>query len=301
MGLFAKFFPRKAASDSSPLANSLPVVRGYQIVYDDITRGQRDPGFEALENSGSGRQDWYEYWPIRNYLRTMSLDESTLYGFVSPQFYAKTHLSAADVRRFIESSADADVFTFSPFPCHGASFLNVFEQGNFFDPGFLQIATEFFERIENKTKLRELVNHSGNVVYCNYLFAKPRFWREWVRICDQLFDATEGEESCKSLNEQIQYCKENGESSVVDRKVFIMERVAPYLLASSNRFSTINFPIQQMPVSQTHINLRSQISVLDDLKRRYLETGRSEMLEQYRLEQRNVMAVAWPGYELPNS
>jgi len=32
---------------------------------------------------------------------------------------------------FLRQAGDADIVTFSPFPCHAAVFVNVFEQGEF--------------------------------------------------------------------------------------------------------------------------------------------------------------------------
>lgn len=295
MSLLGRLFAKSTPTGSPSLVRQPSPVKGYQIVYDDASRSQLDPGFEALENHGSARPDWFEYWPIRNYLRTATLDESTLYGFVSPQFYEKTRLSAAKVHHFIHLSEDADVYTFSPFPCHGATFLNVFEQGGFFTPGFVQLANAFFEDIGESCNLGELVNHWGTTVFCNYFFAKPRFWREWLRICELLREKTDAAAYSESLNEELLYVRENGESKTVQNKVFILERIASYILARNEGFKAINFPALLMPVSGTHINLVLEIYLLDELKRRYLQTGNTALLDQYRCEQKHVIKIAWPG------
>jgi len=293
VSVFAKLFKKKEIPDSLPSAKNARLVRGYQIVYDGATRAEKDPGFEPMENANSDRPDWFEYWPIRNYLHTMPLDESALYGFVSPRFHEKTGLSAAEVSRFIQSSEDADVYSFSPFPCHGASFLNVFEHMDFFFNGFVDHVAGFFAKFDPALDLRQLVNHSDNAIFSNFFFAKPAFWREWSRICDQLHEDTK--DGQHFLNSECTYTKGDGSTKIVQAKVFAMECVASYLLARSRKFSSIGYPLRLMPVSRAFETLRLETSLLDELKRQWLKTGEAKFLEQYRLEQKRVIAVGWPG------
>ena len=56
-------------------------IRAFQIFYDDETRAALDGRFEPLDNSAGERPDWYEYWPIRNYLRANELRDGVFYGF----------------------------------------------------------------------------------------------------------------------------------------------------------------------------------------------------------------------------
>lgn len=296
MSVLAKLFRKNKIADLPPPATTPRRISGYQIVYDEVTRKQRDPGFEPLENADSEQPGWFEYWPIRTYLHTTPLDESTLYGFVSPGFFEKTRLSAAEVDRFIQSSDDADVYSFSPFPCNGASFLNIFESMDFYFRGIQGHAADFFSQFDPAVDLRQMVNHSGNVIFCNFFFAKPKFWREWLRICDQLHEDTK--DGQHYLNSKCPYGREDGNVKIVEAKVFVMECVASYLLASSNRFSNINYPTRLMPVGRGFPPLRFELGLLDELKRQYLQTGESKFLEQYRLEQKRVIATVWPGREL---
>lgn len=299
MSVLGKLFGKKKLPHSSPQARSPRRISGHQIVYDDSTRGERDPGFSPLENANSEEPDWYEYWPIRTYLHSTPLDESTWYGFVSPRFYEKTGLSAAEVYRFInQSPEDADVYAFSPFPCHGTSFLNVFEHMDFFFQGFAEHAENFFAQFDPALDTRTLVNHSDSAIFSNFFFAKSKFWSEWLRICDQLYEDTR--DGRHVLNSKCSYAKADGSQKILPAKVFAMECVASYLLASSSRFSCISYPLGLMPLSRAHENLRSEGVRLDELKRQWLATGQPKFLEQYRIEQKHVIAAAWPGQELLN-
>jgi hypothetical protein len=270
-------------------------VHGHQIVYNSATREGADPDFEHLENAGSERADWFEYWPIQKFLRDNTLDESAVYGFLSTKFSAKTSLSGVDALRFMEASGDADVFTFSPFPQHGAFFLNVFEQGQFFDAEFFQSANDFFRSIDPAVDVRRLINHSGNLVYSNFFFAKPRFWREWLRVCDILFKAAEDGPCRKLLCEDLVYTTSDGTTKVVQRKVFIMERVASYLLARHHNYVVVNYPIWKMQLFDIPLEFVPDIYSMDDLKKTmHAHAGDAALLKKYRNEQRRIIPSVWP-------
>src|ERR1700691_5969227 len=167
---------------------AMPAVHVHQILNYYTPREALDPGFLLLDNSANERPDWYEYWPIRKYLREQPLDEDACYAFLSPKFRLKTNLGAAQVREFIErAGADIDVFLFSPSIHNSAYYWNVFEHGESEHPGLAGIAARFVARIDPATRLDELVSDSRNTVHSNYFIAKPRFWRAWVEGHEAVF------------------------------------------------------------------------------------------------------------------
>jgi len=293
LNFFSAIFSRKEPP-APPPARQHRLVKAYQITYDSATSRQRDAGFEPLDNANSSEPDWYEYWPIRGYLNTASLDESAVYGFVSPLFGEKTGLSAKHVEAFIQSSQEADVYAFSPFPSHGASFLNVFEHSDFFLPGFTSHADAFFRQFDPGIDLHHLVNHAGNTIFSNYFFAKPRFWRQWLAVCDRLYEETQNAPQ-HYFNLVCDYAKEDGGVKAVPVKVFVAECVASYLLATRpGEFSCVSYPLQYMPMSRDHSHLRPETLAMDKLKREWQETGKQEILAQYRMAQKQMIAKAWP-------
>ena len=68
----------------------MPAVFIYQILTPLVSTRDLDPGFLVLDNSENARPDWFEYWPIRQFLLAKSLDENAFYGFLSPRFQSKT-------------------------------------------------------------------------------------------------------------------------------------------------------------------------------------------------------------------
>src|SRR5690606_24032848 len=124
------------------------------------------------------RADWYEYFPIRRFLQREALDEDAFYGFLSPKFGRKTGWQHADVVQFVQQAAPtSDVVLFSPQPDMGAFFLNVYEQGETFDPGFIDVAAAWLAQVGRPAPLRRLVMDSRQIVFSNYFVARPAFWR----------------------------------------------------------------------------------------------------------------------------
>jgi hypothetical protein len=213
----------------------MPAAHVYQILNYYTRREDLDAGFRVLDNSSNERPDWYEYWPIRRFLLSEPLDESAFYGFLSPKFRLKTNLSAAMVSEFIaRAHPDTDVCLFSPSIHNAAYFLNVFEHGESEHPGLKAAASRFFERIGRPCDLDELVSDSRSTVHSNYFIARPRFWRAWLEVNEQLYRIAEtpGDPLGRLLSAPTAY---RGRTEV-HMKIFVMERIATWLLTRDSSF-----------------------------------------------------------------
>ena len=81
-------------------------VHLFHIGYSDETVQLKEPGYALLDNRRNQRPDWYESWPIREFLLQNKLDEDAYYGFFSPKFHMKTGLDANEVKQFISTRND---------------------------------------------------------------------------------------------------------------------------------------------------------------------------------------------------
>jgi hypothetical protein len=257
-------------------------VHAYQILNHYTSRQDLDPGFEVLDNSSNERPDWYEYWPIRRFLQNESLDENAFYGFLSPKFKLKTNLSAADVADFIRGSdATTDVVLFSPSIHNSAFYLNVFEHGNAEHPGLMQVAQDFFARLNHPQPLKNLVSDSRNTVHSNYFIARPKFWRAWLNITEQLFAIAETAQD--SLGMQLRTPTHYRGRREVQMKIFLMERIATWILVTDNSFAArAHDPF----VSRSRIYKLPVAIICDALKIAYTTQGRRQYLDVFLLLRR---------------
>ena len=226
----------------------------------------------VLDNSSNERPDWYEYWPIRKFLLNEKLDDDSFYGFLSPSFKYKTNLSISAARDFVKrEGADADIVLLSPSIHLTAYYWNVFKFGEACHPGLFDTATEFFERIGQPTDLDMLVTNSRNEIYSNYMFAKPRFWRAWLSITEQLIAFAESptDEFGKQLRKPTSY---RGHQNA-QIKIFIMERIPTWLLARDSKFCAC---VRDPFVARSRLHKLPGALICDALKIAYVSTGHQE-------------------------
>jgi hypothetical protein len=213
----------------------MPTLHLYQILNHYTSPADLDPGFSVLDNSSNERPDWYEYWPIRNFLLSTPLDEHAYYGFLSPKFRHKTNLTAAQVRDFIEQSQPApDVVLFSPSIHNSAYYLNVFEHGEAEHPGLAGVAAQLFARLGRTLDVAAFISDSRNTVHSNYFIAKPRFWRAWLAVTERMYAIAETPSD--PLGEALRTPTTYRGSRNVQMKIFVMERIATWLLVTDPSF-----------------------------------------------------------------
>jgi hypothetical protein len=260
-----------------------PDIRLYQIAYDAASLEQvQQSGFLLLDNQSNERPDWYEYWPIRRFLLQETLAEDAFYGFFSPKFTAKTQLTHGDVCNFVRDSnakGHIDVALFSPQPDMGANFLNVFEQAEVFDPGFVEAASAFLRAQGIDLPLVQLVMDSRQIVYSNYFVARPAFWRKWFEWTEALFSVAE--DASHPLHAQLNF--NTTYAANANRKVFLSERLASLLLyvqpqfkvavANPFGFGWSMAKFRETP-HDTYIN--------DALKRAFRDTGFPQYMDAFR-------------------
>jgi hypothetical protein len=257
----------------------------YQIFYDDSSRESLDPGFLPLDNTRNARSGWFEFWPIREYLHKNTLDEQDWYGFLSPRFRAKTGVDPATLGRFLEFSEQrAEVALITAAWDQLAYFQNPFEQGDLWHPGLGALCQSVADALGLDIDLRSTVAHSGNFAYCNYLIAKPVYWRRWLALADQLFAlAEEGAEPHRSRLAALtnHYSRPNA----TPMKAFVQERL-PLLLMLRHRFRTTTLDVSAAgaidPLFPAQPRTRALLQTCDQLKRTFTETHQAACIEAYR-------------------
>jgi hypothetical protein len=251
----------------------------YQILNHYTSRRDLDPGFAVLDNSANERPDWFEYWPIRRFLLSETLDEGAFYGFLSPKFKLKTSLSSAAVRDFILAAGPAaDVILLSPSIHNSAYYLNVFEHGDAEHPGLKNVAKRLLERLGLPGDLNSLVSDSRNTVHSNYFIAKPRFWRAWLAINEKMFAIAETPGD--SLGEALRAPAPYRGSLNVQMKIFVMERLATWLLTRDNSFAA---RVRDPFVARSRLYKLPVAIVCDALKIAYATEGRTQYKEVFLL------------------
>jgi hypothetical protein len=250
----------------------------FQIFYNKTTCENNDKGFLQLDNSTNTRSDWREYHPIRNYILTHSLEINEYIGFFSPKFKEKTGLSSHDVYEYLEERTE-DVVSFSPFFDAVSFNTNTFEQGEISHPGIIDTFNLAFSLLDPKIILKDLIMPSKRMIYCNFFVAKKDFWLEWLHHCERLFIIAERGESQLSflLNRVVNHLP-NG----CPAKVFVIERMASYILTTQKKWTVNAYDPLQLPyeITSKAVSLDDLI-ILSALKTAYWDTSELGFLKLF--------------------
>jgi hypothetical protein len=264
----------------------MTVCKIHQIYYSPESFAALDPGFIPLDNT-HGRQDWMEYWPIRQYFLNTPVGDDELVGFFSPRFFEKTGLTATDVHEHIQANPGHDVYLFNPYFHLAAWHPNLFIQGEASHPGLIKALENILKKINIDLKIDELIMSSINTVYCNYFVANVKFWKEWLTLCEFIFQISEIKDSRNSieLNRKTKYVR--GDMSM---QIFIIERIASLLLSISNEWRISPKYIYKSITYQTKKELPflEKMKVLDALKTSFIISNNSLFLNSYNLERQTL-------------
>lgn len=263
----------------------------YIITYAPDQEQSLEPGYLALDNRDNPRPDWREYWPIRRFLLSTPLDEDAYYGFLSPRFREKTGLGPEDINNFIRSTSECtDAAIFSPQVDVGAFFPNVFIGEEMADPGFLDTCASFVERIGIELDVRRVLMDSTNIVFSNYIVARPALWRAWLDITERMFNIAEFGETDDPLRQQLLHRTQYREG--VPRKVFLLERLASMLLCCRPDIQVRAYNPFRLAWSTQLNRFRQEAVVCDALKIASQVTGYSEYGQAYEAIRSNVILSA---------
>lgn len=260
----------------------------YQIFYSEQTLADNDPGFNSLDNLSNERPDWSEYWPIRNFLLNNQLNESDYYGFFSPKFRIKTNLDSDTVYRFIrDHSNEADVFLFSPFFDQSAFPLNMFEQGAAQHRDIMAAFQGSAALVAPGVDLSTLVMDSRNTVFCNFIVAKPSFWKAWFDKCEQIYAVAEdgGTTLAANLNAGT-----NHDGKISPNKVFVIERIASLLLCTEQQWRVMAYNPTHLPYSSARVaGYPLELIQLDALKMASATLKYPQYLAEYYQLRRSIV------------
>lgn len=256
----------------------------FQIIFDDASRALLDPAFIPLDNTVNERPDWFEFWVIRQYLRSHALQDGAWYGFLSPRFTMKTGVPGRRVLDTLKQfDAKADVALFSPEWDQLAYFQSPFEQGDAWHPGLLAASQTFLDEIGYGCDLKKLVTHASTSVFANYLIAKPAYWREWLKLADAFFEYVEYRVAPDSaLRNNVSYGARHFHAPM---KTFVQERFASLILAT-NRYQVLTPDLSANPaVSNTYFDntphTRRALQACDLMKQEYCRTGDAAFLNMF--------------------
>lgn len=222
-----------------PLTN--PSVCIYQTVLTVEDRSRIEPGFVPFDNIGNERPDWYEYWIFKRIFENGLHERATYTGLVSYKFRQKARITGEEFIRFVATNPGYDVYFVDPYQYNADAYPNVWAQGEVWHAGLMEIAQHILDKLDYGIQLRKLVNTPSTSAYCNYWAGNARFWQEYMRYTQPIFEYIEtqvNDEEKEILNRSVYKSKAG-----ITYKPFIMERMFSTLLAVRPDLKAKQYPV----------------------------------------------------------
>ncbi len=244
-----------------------PTIQIYQIFYNEQTRQAVDPLYIPLDNT-QGPKEWFEFYPIRQFLEQNELKDNTYYGFLSPKFFHKTQVHAQDLIHFInEQAQQAPVDAFlSSLGLNALSYYqNMFEQAETAHPGIKALSQRCLNAMGIPINLDHLVSTNHNAVFCNYIIANKTYWSAWKVLADKFYHLVENDTTDlgMALRADTDYL---GDKAAM--RTFIQERF-PSLILANPAYKTRIFGHEWQALEQ---KLFYPEELAHYFKQRYLQT-----------------------------
>lgn len=255
----------------------------HQIFYNEATRAQVHPDFIPLDNSANPFPDWFEFWPILNFLNSRQLDQNGWYGFLSPKFVQKVGYDPHFLKDFLDSCGDdVDAVLSSPGWDQICFFRNPWEQGEVWHPSLTQESQRFFDAIGWDLRLTEVVSDMSCTVFSNYVVAKAVYWNQWQGLANKFLDYVGSDLQGKLAANTTPY---GSGAHLYPMKTFIQERFATAILLKGHCRAVAYDPSPVAPIFSRlftdNAETRRALQCCDLLKRRYRATMDPVFLDAY--------------------
>ena len=225
----------------------------YQIYYDEFSKKELFPFFIPYDNSKVASK-WYEYGVFRQNFLNKKYKAFEYTGFVSWKFQGKTNISGREFIKFIENHSGYDVYFINPFQGNTYRFKNVWECGDFFHPGLMEIVDYIFRNLNYNIDINKMVNSNQDTLYSNYWVGNEKWWNLYMEFCEPIYSFIETSGD-SFIHERI--LKEADSGNKASFIPFIMERmfstvifnqrhnlrVIPYSYKSYKRYPISLYPV----------------------------------------------------------
>lgn len=216
----------------------------YQIHYSDDVAGVFDPDFVKYDCRETPENERREIAHMQRFFEggVWKDNNSSHFGLVSPKFTSKTKLRGNEFIHWINSNPGYDVYFVNPFPHLQYLHFNVWEQGEYWHPGLLELADSLFKAADLDIQTKKLPRNTHyTLLYSNYWIANERFWREFMGFVRKLSTAVD---NLTDL-ERGKFFARAPHYEVATYYPFVFERMFSTFLFVNNGFKCLPYPFQK--------------------------------------------------------
>ncbi len=207
----------------------------YQIYHQADLKAKLDPAFIPYDHSiytseNKDLSNRFREWPIiRDFGYKQAIDDkSDIWGFVSYKFQEKTNTTGQQFVDFIQANPDNDVWFMEPEYVNNP-FFNPWTQGDRYHPGVSQIPNAIFKKDGVSIDVKTIP-----MPFCwyNFFVGTEKFWNQYFHLIDTIIETSKTSPKLEKI--LFDTGAGHGNDPTVPYFIFVVERMFPTLLATSN-------------------------------------------------------------------
>lgn len=153
----------------------------YQPIFKEAIREYLDPGFIALDWLHNPSPEMRELALHHHILQSRLYEKHDYTGLFSPKFFAKTGLTAHEVKDRITKNPGHEIYCFDGRPFIAYTAYNSMERGALVHPGFEEGVRHLCREIGFDLPVELGRQTNQQTIYASFWCATPNFWKRWER------------------------------------------------------------------------------------------------------------------------
>lgn len=157
-----------------------PVIQILQSYFSSQHIKALDPDFVPYDNISNPQPEWCEYYLFHKIFSELDAIPASYIGLFSYKFQQKALMTGAEVKKHIHAHPGFDVYLFNPYPYESYIFYNLWEQGDYYHSGILDLAQEALWKTGFEIDLHKMGRVKSIAQHCNFWVGNKKFWQDYM-------------------------------------------------------------------------------------------------------------------------
>ena len=237
-------------------------IKIFQIYYHERQSPFLDADLEPYNNTGDS-SPLLEFNVFAKLIHSKELQDVKLWGALSWNFWQKTGISGAQLKKEIAANPGYDVYFCNPHAEIETLYHNLWLQGEIAHPNFIPLCKEIFEVAGLPAELLTEIQPSPNFATANYFVATPSFWKRYTAFVSRILLAAN--KKLSSTGRTILFAPTADPSGIhVEASYipFVIERLFSVFLRTDGH----NFRAYKIPLKNTKTHANVHLKLLGEMR-----------------------------------
>jgi hypothetical protein len=159
----------------------------FQVCFEPNQFSEVESPFVAFDNVENKKPELREMYIFNRIIDEGFADDVDAWGVFSSRWNQKLRYPAVEITNAIDANPGNDVYIFNHARIQTALTYNVWEQGEFYHKGIVQVSKKVLEQAGYDSSVLDQVM-TDVTCYCSYFVATKEFWKEYIEFLKSIKD-----------------------------------------------------------------------------------------------------------------